>query len=70
MASPYVLGTLLDHELTCVVEADCAQTGRRLEITVDRHLSILRMPDHAEPMVCFPIVELATTSRPSIVDIF
>jgi hypothetical protein len=61
---------LLNRALTCGIEADCAQTGRRLDITVDRHLSVLRMPSGAEPMVCFPIVELATTSRPGIVDIF
>ena len=41
-----------------------------MEIALDSDLNIHRVTDGSDPMFCLPIVPLATTGEPGIVDIF
>ena len=70
MASPYVLGNLLQKRLSFEISATCANSGRALEIALDSDLNISHVTPGADPMFCFPIVPIAKTKDPSIVDIF
>jgi hypothetical protein len=56
--------------LSFTIEAKCANSGRRIEIALDSELNISKVTDGADPMFCLPIVQLAKTKNPSIVDIF
>jgi hypothetical protein len=65
-----VLGKLLNKKFNFEVNAKCANSGREIDIALDSDLNISRVTPGAEPMFCFPIIQLATTESPSIVDIF
>jgi hypothetical protein len=65
-----VLGKLLKKKLDFEINAKCANSGRTIEIALDSDLNIARVTPGAEPMFCFPIVQIAATESPSIVDIF
>ena len=65
-----MLGKLLNRNLSFNIEAECANSGRKLEIALDSDLNILQVTKGADPMVCLPIVRLVATASPSIVDIF
>ena len=64
------MGKLLKKKIDFEVNAECANSGRTIEIALDSDLSISRVTPGAEPMFCFPIVQLAATESPGIVDIF
>jgi hypothetical protein len=65
-----VLGKLHKKELSFTIQAECANGGKRIEIELDSELNIKKVPDGSNPMFCLPIVPLANTKEPSIVDIF
>ena len=65
-----MLGKLLQKKLDFEVKAKCANSGRAIEIALDSDLNISRVTPGAEPMFFFPIVQIAATESPSIVDIF
>jgi len=52
------------------VQAECANSGRQIEIALDSELNITNVTDGSDPMFCLPIVPLANTKEPSIVDVF
>ena len=56
--------------MSFTVEAECANSGKAIEIAIDSELNISNVTDGATPMFCVPIVSLANTQSPSIVDIF
>jgi len=41
-----------------------------MEIVLDSELTIKKVTDGSDPMFCLPVVPLANTKEPSIVDIF
>jgi len=49
---------------------DCRLLFRQIEIALDSELNIKKVTDGSDPMFCLPIVTLANTKEPSIVDIF
>jgi hypothetical protein len=65
-----VYGRLQKKELSFTIQAECANSGRQIEIALDSKLNITKVTDGAHPMFCFPLVRLAKTKRPSIVDVF
>jgi hypothetical protein len=65
-----VYGRLKDKKMTFTIQAACANSGREIEIAIDSNLTIHRVPDGSDPMVCVPIVSLAKTKEPGIVDLF
>ena len=56
--------------LSFTIQTRCANSGRPIEIDLDSEMDISRVTDGSDPMFCLPIVSLAKTKRPSIVDIF
>jgi hypothetical protein len=65
-----VYGRLQKKELSFTIEAECANSGRQIEIKLDSELNITHVPDGSDLMVCVPITPLANTKDPSIVDVF
>jgi len=65
-----VYGRLKKKELSFTINAECANSGRHIEIALDSELNIKSVTDGADPMFCLPIVPLANTKEPSIVEIF
>jgi hypothetical protein len=69
-ATPFVYGRLQKKELSFTIQAKCANSGRQMEITLDSELNIENVTDGSDPMFCLPIVPLANTKEPSIVNVF
>jgi hypothetical protein len=65
-----VYGRLQKKELSFTINAECGNSGRQMEIALDSELNIKKVPDGSDPMFCLPIVPLANTKGPSIVDVF
>jgi hypothetical protein len=65
-----VYGKLKKRELSFTIQAECAHSGRQMKISLDSELNINEVTDGADPMFCLPIVPLANTKEPSIVDVF
>jgi hypothetical protein len=65
-----VYGRLKKKELSFTIQAECANSGRQIEIALDSELNIQNVTDGSDPMFCLPIASLANTKSPSIVDTF
>jgi hypothetical protein len=65
-----VLGKLKQKNLDFTINATCANSNRDIEIALNSDLEISYVTKNADPMFCLPIVSLANTKQPSIVDIF
>jgi len=65
-----VYGRLHKKKLFFTLQAKCANSGRQMEISLDSELNVKNITDGSDPMFCLPIVPLATTKEPSIVNIF
>jgi len=65
-----VYGRLQKKELSFTIQAECANSGRQIEIALDSELNISKVTGGSDPMFCLPIAPLAKTKRPSIVDVF
>ena len=63
-------GKLKKKELTFTIQAECGNSGKEMEIELDSELNIKKVPDGSDPMFCLPVVPLANTKEPSIVEIF
>jgi hypothetical protein len=69
-ATPYVYGKLKKKKLSFTIQAECANSGRQIEIELDSELNIKNVTDGSNPMFCLPIVPIVNSKEPSIVDIF
>jgi len=65
-----VYGRLQKKELSFTIQAECANSGRQIEIELDSELDITHVADGSNPMFCIAITPLAKTKDPSIVDVF
>jgi len=65
-----VYGRLHKKELSFTIQTVCANSGRQIEIALDSELNITNVTDGSDPMLCLPLVALAKTKSPSIVDVF
>ncbi len=69
-AASFVYGRLQKKKLSFTIQAECANSSRQIQIELDSDLNILNVTTGSDPMFCLPIVPLAKTKSPSIVDIF
>ncbi len=70
MATPFVQGHLLDTNLSCTVETECAVSGREIVFEIESDLSH-RVRSSAEvPLLFIPLIDLGALDAPSIVDDF
>jgi hypothetical protein len=60
----------MQKKLDFNINARCANSGRDIEIKLNSDLDITHVTKGAYPMFCLPIVPLANTKHPSIVDAF
>ena len=63
-------GKLKNEALSFTIEAQCANSGRQIEIALDSDLKINHVPDGSDPMFCLPIIPLSNIKEPSIVNVF
>jgi hypothetical protein len=64
------MGDYKKKKLSFTIQSECANSGRQLVIALDSELNIKNVTDGSDPMFCLPIVPLAKTKAPSIVDVF
>jgi hypothetical protein len=65
-----VYGRLQKKELSFIIQSECANSGRKIEIGLDSDLNITNVTSGFDPMFCVALVPLAKTKMPSIVDVF
>ncbi len=70
MATPFVQGQLLDTNLSCTVETECAVSGREIVFEIDSDLSHRVRSSAEEPLLFIPLIDLGALDAPSIVDDF
>ena len=70
MATPFVQGHLLDKDLTCTVETECAVSGRPILFELDNDLSCRVRPPAEQPLLFVPLIDLPNLEAPCIVDDF
>ena len=54
MATPFVLGGLLNRHLTARISTSCAHSGRALEFDLDSEMEFTNRTPDSEPMVFMP----------------
>lgn len=70
MATPFVQGQLLDRDLSCTVETECAISGRSIVFELESDLGYrVRLPAE-KPVFFIPIIDLPNLDSPCIVDDF
>jgi hypothetical protein len=57
-------------DLSFTIQSECANSGRKIEIALDSELNITDMTKDSDPMFCLPLVSLAKTKSPGIVEVF
>lgn len=63
-------GRLQKKKMSFTIQSECANSGRQIEIALDSELNITNVTAGSDPMFCLPLVSLAKTKNPSIVDVF
>ena len=63
-------GRLQKKKMSFTIQSECPNSGRQIEIALDSELNITKVTDGSDPMFCLPLVSLAKTKDPSIVDVF
>ena len=70
MATPFVQGQLLNKDLSCTIETECAISGRPVVFELDSDLGYRVRPPAEKPVFFTPILDLHTLDAPCIVDDF
>ena len=70
MATPFVQGQLLDKDLSCTIETECAISGRSIVFELDSDLRYRVRPPAEKPVFFIPMVDLYALDAPCIVDDF
>jgi hypothetical protein len=70
MATPFVQGRLLNKDLGCSIETECAVSGRPIQIELDSELRFSVRPPAEKPLLVIPLIELPDLDSPCIVDDF
>jgi hypothetical protein len=70
MATPFVQGRLLDRDLSCSVNTECAVTGRPIDFELDSELRYRVKPPAEKPVFLIPMIDLPNLDAPCIVDDF
>jgi hypothetical protein len=70
VATPFVQGRLLEKDLSCTVETECAVSGRSIVFELDSDLGYRVRPPAEKPVLFIPIIDLSNLDAPCIVDDF
>jgi len=70
MATPFVQGQLLDKDLSCTVETECAISGRPIVFELESDLGYRVRPPAEKPVLFIPMIDLSSLDAPCIVDDF
>ena len=70
MATPFVQGRLLDKDLGCTVETECAVSGRPIAFEIDSALHYRVRPPAENPVFFIPMIDIPNLKAPCIVDDF
>ena len=70
MATPFVQGRLLDKDLACTVETECAISGRPITFELDSEFRYSVRPPADKPVFMIPMIEIFNLDSPCIVDDF
>ena len=67
---PFVQGRLLDKDLTCNVETECAISGRPIAFELDSEFRYSVLPPAEKPVFMIPMIDIPNLDAPCIVDDF
>ena len=70
MATPFVQGRLLDKDLGCEIQTECAVSGRKIDFELDSELRYSVRPPTEKPVFFIPMIDLIHLDAPCIVDDF
>jgi len=70
MATPFVQGRLLEKELSCSIETECAISRRPIVFELDSDLQYRVRPPADKPVFFIPMIDLSDLDAPCIVDDF
>ena len=70
MATPFVQGRLLEKDLGCEIETECAISKRSIVFELDSELRYLVLPPAEKPVFFIPMIDLLNLEAPCIVDDF
>ena len=70
MATPFVQGRLLEKEIGCEIETECAISGRTIVFELDSELRYTVRPPAEKPVFFVPMIDLFKLDAPCIVDDF
>ena len=70
MATPFVQGRLLQKDLGCTIETECAVSGRQIHFELDSELRYTVRPPAEKPLLMIPLIQLGDLDAPCIVDDF
>ena len=70
MATPFVQGRLLEKDLGCSIETECAISKRPIAFDLDSELRYRVHPPAEKPVFFIPMIDLVNLDAPCIVDDF
>jgi hypothetical protein len=70
VATPFVQGRLLERDLGCEIETECAISGRPITFELDNELRHNLRPPAEKPVFFVPMIDLLNLDAPCIVDDF
>jgi hypothetical protein len=70
VATPFVQGRLLEKDLGCEIETECAVSGRSIVFELDSELRYSVRPPAERPVFFIPMIDLRHLDAPCIVDDF
>jgi len=70
VATPFVQGRLLDKDLGCTGETECAISGRPITFELDSEFRYRVRPPAEKPVFMIPMIEIFNLDSPCIVDDF
>ena len=70
MATPFVQGQLLDKDLSCTIETECAISGRSIVFELGSDLGYRVRPPAEKPVFFIPMIDVRNLDAPCIVEDF
>ena len=70
MATPFVQGRLLEKDLGCEIETECAISGRPIVFELDSEFRYGIRPPAEKPVFMIPMIDIRNLDAPCIVDDF
>ena len=70
MATPFVQGRLLERDLGCEIDTECAISRRAITFALDSELRYSVRPPAEKPVFFVPMLDLLNLDAPCIVDDF